>query len=69
MRKAAGSEIAIQNNGGFRTTIPNGKITLEQVYMLLPFDNNLMTMDLTGHRSPTSWNITRKRRACSRSRG
>jgi 5'-nucleotidase/UDP-sugar diphosphatase len=48
MRKAAGSEIAIQNNGGLRTTIPAGKITLEQVYTLLPFDNNLMTMDLTG---------------------
>lgn len=48
MRKAAASEIAIQNNGGLRTTIPAGKITLEQVYTLLPFDNNLMTMDLTG---------------------
>src|SRR5690606_16963311 len=31
-----------------RTTIPKGRITLEQVFMLLPFDNNLMTMDLTG---------------------
>ena len=48
MRKAAGSEVAIQNNGGLRTTIPAGKITLKQVYTLLPFDNNIMTMDLTG---------------------
>jgi 2',3'-cyclic-nucleotide 2'-phosphodiesterase (5'-nucleotidase family) len=48
MRESAGAEAAIQNNGGIRTTIPKGKITLEQVYMLLPFDNNLMTMDLTG---------------------
>jgi len=48
MRKAAASEVAFQNNGGLRTTIPAGKITLEQVYTLLPFDNNLMTMDLTG---------------------
>jgi 2',3'-cyclic-nucleotide 2'-phosphodiesterase (5'-nucleotidase family) len=48
MREAAGADVAIQNNGGIRTTIPKGKITLEQVYMLLPFDNNLMTMDLTG---------------------
>jgi 5'-nucleotidase / UDP-sugar diphosphatase len=48
MRRAAGSDVAIQNNGGLRTTIPAGKITLEQVYTLLPFDNNLMTMDLTG---------------------
>jgi 2',3'-cyclic-nucleotide 2'-phosphodiesterase (5'-nucleotidase family) len=48
MREAAGADVAIQNNGGIRTTIPKGKITMEQVYMLLPFDNNLMTMDLTG---------------------
>ncbi len=48
MRKAAGSEVAIQNNGGLRTSIPAGKVTMEQVYTLLPFDNNLMTMDLTG---------------------
>lgn len=48
MRKATGADVAIQNNGGIRTTIPKGKITLEQVYMLLPFDNNLMTMYLTG---------------------
>jgi 2',3'-cyclic-nucleotide 2'-phosphodiesterase (5'-nucleotidase family) len=48
MREAAGADVALQNNGGIRTTIAKGKITLEQVYMLLPFDNNLMTMDLTG---------------------
>jgi 2',3'-cyclic-nucleotide 2'-phosphodiesterase (5'-nucleotidase family) len=48
MRRAARSEVAIQNNGGLRTSIPAGKITMEQVYTLLPFDNNLMTMDLTG---------------------
>jgi len=48
MRESAGADVAVQNNGGIRTTIPKGKITLEQVYMLLPFDNNLMTMDLTG---------------------
>lgn len=48
MRSATGADVAIQNNGGIRTTIPKGKITLEQVFTLLPFENNLMTMDLTG---------------------
>ncbi|NPV05933.1 MAG: bifunctional metallophosphatase/5'-nucleotidase [Syntrophaceae bacterium] len=48
MREATGADAAIQNNGGIRTTVPRGKITLEQVYMLLPFDNNLMTLELTG---------------------
>ena len=48
MRWATGADAAIQNNGGIRTTLPKGGITLEQVFMLLPFDNNLITMDLTG---------------------
>ena len=48
MRWATGADVAVQNNGGIRTTLPRGTISLEQVFMLLPFDNNLMTMDLTG---------------------
>jgi len=48
MREAAGSDIAFQNSGGIRADIPRGKISLEQVYSLLPFDNVLLRMDLTG---------------------
>jgi 2',3'-cyclic-nucleotide 2'-phosphodiesterase (5'-nucleotidase family) len=36
------------NSGGIRTDIPRGPITLEQLYTLLPFDNVLVSMDLTG---------------------
>jgi 5'-nucleotidase/UDP-sugar diphosphatase len=48
MREAAGADIAFQNSGGIRANIPKGKITLEQVYALLPFDNTLIGMELTG---------------------
>jgi len=48
MREAAGADIAFQNSGGIRANIPGGKITLEQVYALLPFDNTLVVMELTG---------------------
>jgi 2',3'-cyclic-nucleotide 2'-phosphodiesterase (5'-nucleotidase family) len=48
MREAARAEIAFHNSGGIRANIPQGKITLEQVYALLPFDNLLISMDLTG---------------------
>ena len=48
MREATGADAAIQNNGGIRATIPKGKITLEQAYTLLPFDNTLITVQLTG---------------------
>ena len=51
--------IAFQNGGGIRTDVPKGKITLEEVYTLLPFDNLLVTMDLTGSQvlSVLEWSV------------
>jgi len=48
LREASGADIAFENGGGMRADIPKGRITLEQVYTLLPFDNVLVIMDLTG---------------------
>ncbi len=48
MREAAKAEIAFHNSGGLRANIPKGKITTEQAYALLPFDNVLVSMDLSG---------------------
>lgn len=48
MREASGAQIAVQNSGGIRQRIPTGKITMRQIYKALPFDNWLVTMDLTG---------------------
>lgn len=48
MREASGADLALQNGGGIRTDIPRGQITLEQLHTLLPFDNLLVVMDLTG---------------------
>jgi 2',3'-cyclic-nucleotide 2'-phosphodiesterase (5'-nucleotidase family) len=48
MRDASGADIAFQNSGAIRADFPKGKITLEQVYTLLPFDNTVVVMDLTG---------------------
>ncbi|MCX5834559.1 MAG: bifunctional UDP-sugar hydrolase/5'-nucleotidase [Deltaproteobacteria bacterium] len=48
MKTATGAAIAFQNSGGIRTNIPKGRITLEQVHTLLPFDNLLISVDLTG---------------------
>lgn len=48
MRETTGADIALLNSRSIRTDIPGGNITLEQVYALLPFDNVLVTMDLTG---------------------
>jgi 5'-nucleotidase/UDP-sugar diphosphatase len=48
MRETTGADIALLNNRSIRTDIPRGKITLEQIHALLPFDNILVAMDLTG---------------------
>ena len=48
MREAAGTAVALENGGGLRADIPKGKITLEHVYTLLPFDNDIVSMDLSG---------------------
>ncbi|WP_318503012.1 5'-nucleotidase C-terminal domain-containing protein [Bacillus sp. T3] len=40
--------IAMQNGGGIRASINQGDITLGEVLTVLPFGNNLVTLDLTG---------------------
>ncbi len=48
MRDATGAQIAFQNGGGIRADIPQGPITLDAVFTAMPFDNDLVSMDLTG---------------------
>lgn len=40
--------IAMQNGGGIRASMDEGDITLGEVLTVLPFGNNLVTLDLTG---------------------
>ncbi|MFB3161517.1 5'-nucleotidase C-terminal domain-containing protein [Neobacillus sp. 179-J 1A1 HS] len=40
--------VAMQNGGGIRASIDQGDITLGEVLTVLPFGNNLVTLDLTG---------------------
>ncbi|MER3451572.1 MAG: multifunctional 2',3'-cyclic-nucleotide 2'-phosphodiesterase/5'-nucleotidase/3'-nucleotidase [Thermus sp.] len=46
--KPAGVQIALQNGGGIRASIPAGPITIGKVYEVLPFGNTLVVMDLKG---------------------
>jgi 5'-nucleotidase len=45
---AEGSQIAIENSGGIRASIPAGTVTLGQVLEVLPFGNTLATFELRG---------------------
>lgn len=48
MRKYTGTQIGIQNGGGLRVSLPKGDLTVGDMYMLMPFDNTLVTAKLTG---------------------
>ena len=41
-------DFAFTNAGGLRANIDAGPITLEEIYAVLPFNNTLVTMELTG---------------------
>ncbi len=48
MAKATGTQIGLQNGGGLRVDVPAGDITVGLMYTVMPFDNTLVTMDMTG---------------------
>jgi 5'-nucleotidase/UDP-sugar diphosphatase len=48
MRRAAGSDIAFQNPGGVRASIDAGPIQYREVYSVMPFDNTIVTLEMTG---------------------
>jgi 2',3'-cyclic-nucleotide 2'-phosphodiesterase (5'-nucleotidase family) len=48
LRRAAGADAAIINGGGIRAGIPRGAVTVKDIYAVLPFDNYLVAIKLTG---------------------
>jgi 5'-nucleotidase/UDP-sugar diphosphatase len=42
------ADIALTNTGGIRQSIPAGNITIETIYGLLPFQNNILELVLSG---------------------
>jgi len=46
--KMVKADIAIWNSGSVRASIPAGNITLQQVMSVLPYDNQLVVIELTG---------------------
>jgi len=44
-------DFCLLNNGGLRTQLPKGKITVGNVYEVMPFDNGLVVLTLTGEKT------------------
>jgi 2',3'-cyclic-nucleotide 2'-phosphodiesterase/3'-nucleotidase len=48
MLDAVRADIALQNSGGMRADLDAGEITRGEVYAIMPFDNTIVTLELTG---------------------
>jgi 2',3'-cyclic-nucleotide 2'-phosphodiesterase (5'-nucleotidase family) len=48
LRSEAGTEIFFYNAGGLRSPLHKGKITRGDIYQTLPFDDHVVTMELSG---------------------
>ena len=48
MRARTGADVAFHNRGGTRAEIEAGPVTRRQVFEILPFDNDVVTVTLTG---------------------
>lgn len=47
-RYGAPIDVAQMNSGGIRAEIPQGNVTLSNVYEIMPFDNDLVVLTLSG---------------------
>ena len=48
VRGSAEADIGVQNSGGVRADLPRGLVTYGDVYRVLPFDNKVVRLSLTG---------------------
>ena len=48
MREYTGATVALHNRGGLRADLPAGKVTRRDLFRILPFENHVVSMDLTG---------------------
>ena len=48
LRSWAKTDIAFQNSGGLRADLPQGPVTWRDIFDLMPFDNYITTMSLSG---------------------
>lgn len=48
MRETAQTQIALTNSGGIKASLAEGPVTLRHLYDMLPFENNLVVLELFG---------------------
>lgn len=53
-------DFALFNYGGIRTVIPKGYITVENIFELMPFENKLVVVELTGTKTLELFNYLKE---------
>ena len=48
LAEIAGTQIAFTNGGGIRASLEAGELTIGDMYTVFPFDNTIVTMEMTG---------------------
>ncbi|HBB67155.1 MAG TPA: hypothetical protein DCZ93_07630 [Elusimicrobia bacterium] len=48
MRRQTGADIAVQNTAGIRSVMRRGTLRMRDVYQVMPFENTLVTLKMTG---------------------
>jgi 2',3'-cyclic-nucleotide 2'-phosphodiesterase (5'-nucleotidase family) len=51
-RETLATELAYQNPGGIRATLPAGDILIRHIWTILPFENTLVTVEVKGENLP-----------------
>ncbi len=49
MKEATNSDVGLTNSGGIKSIFNEGPITLRNLYEVLPFENNLVTVEIQGN--------------------
>jgi len=55
-------DFALFNYGGIRTTIPKGDITVENIFKLMPFENKLVVVELSGKQTKVLFDYLENRK-------
>ncbi len=50
-KKMPKADICMLNNGGLRTSLPEGNITLGKIFELMPFENEIVVLTLSGSKT------------------
>jgi 2',3'-cyclic-nucleotide 2'-phosphodiesterase (5'-nucleotidase family) len=62
------ADFCVLNNGGFRTSLPKGKVTKGKIFEIMPFDNELVVLELNNEQMINLINYIKEKSLTTHSR-